>query len=100
MTIKRHKSLNIHPGQILRDLVIDPEELTIGKASEYLKTTRLTLSNIVNGKSGITPNMAIKISRVFGGKAEFWIRLQRDYDLLKAEEEFQEDLKEYAYENH
>lgn len=99
MTIKRHKSLNIHPGQILKSLVIEPEELTIGKASEYLNTTRLTLSNILNGKSGITPNMALRISYVFGGEAEFWLRLQRNYELGLAENEFErEGLKKFSYE--
>lgn len=100
MTIKRHKSLNIHPGQILKNLVIEPEELTIGKASEYLNTTRLTLSNILNGKSGITPNMALRISYVFGGEADFWLRLQRNYELELAQNEFEEEgLKRFSYEN-
>lgn len=99
MAIKRHKSLNIHPGQILKSLVIEPEELTIGKASEYLNTTRLTLSNILNGKSGITPNMALRISYVFGGEADFWLRLQRNYELRLAESEFEEEgLKKFSYE--
>ena len=97
--MKRHSSLNIHAGEILRYEVIEPANLTIGEASKYLNTTRLTLSNILNGKSGITPNMALRISYVFGGDAEFWLRLQRNYDLILAEKEFEEKgLKKFSYE--
>lgn len=97
MAIKRHKSLYVHPGTILKDLVIEPAELSIGEAAKHLKTTRLTLSNILNGKSGISPNMAIKISIVFGGSAKLWVKLQREYDLFKAEEEFDEELKRFSH---
>lgn len=89
--MKRHSSLNTHPGEILKYDVIEPSNLTIGEASKYLNTTRLTLSNILNGKSGITPNMALRISYVFGGSPDFWLRLQRKYELTKAENEFNEE---------
>lgn len=95
--MERHKSLNIHVGEILKEDVIDPENLTIGQAAEMLNTTRLTLSKIVNGKSSITPDMALRISYVFGGTADFWLRLQRKYDLAKAESEFTtEKLKKHS----
>lgn len=90
MTLIRHKSLNIHPGKILKDEVIVPANLTIGEAAEHLNISRLTLSNIVNGKSSITPNMALKLQYVFGGNAAFWLRLQLKYELIKAEIEFEE----------
>lgn len=94
--MKRHHSLNIHPGEILKYEVIEPTNLTIGEASKYLNTTRLTLSNILNGKSGITPNMALRISFVFGGSADFWLRLQRRYELIQAENDFNEkELKKF-----
>lgn len=99
MAIKRHESLNIHPGIILKNMIIEPAGLTIAEASQYLNTTRLTLSNIINGKSGISPNMAIKISIVFGGTPEFWYNLQNDYDLFNAELNFNEELQEYSYDN-
>lgn len=86
--MERHKSLNIHVGEILKEDIIDPANLTIGEASKLLNTTRLTLSKIINGKSSITPDMALRISYVFGGSADFWLRLQRKYDLAKAEDNF------------
>lgn len=96
--MERHKSLNIHVGEILKEDIIDPANLTIGDASKLLNTTRLTLSKIINGKSSITPDMALRISYVFGGSADFWLRLQRKYDLAKAEDNFNaQTLKKHSY---
>lgn len=79
---------NTHPGEILREEVIKVNNLTVIKAAELLKVTRPTLSNILNCKAAITPNMAIRIAKVFGGDASLWLRLQSTYDLRKAEKEF------------
>lgn len=87
--MKRHKSLNIHPGELLREDVIKARDLTIGEAAKLLNVSRLTLSNIVNEKSSITPNMALKIAYVFGGNAELWLRLQQTYDFALAEQAFE-----------
>ncbi len=76
----RHKSINIHPGLILLEEVITPLNLSITESAHLLNVSRLTLSRIVNGKGAITPNIAIRISLVFGGKANFWLRMQRSYD--------------------
>jgi addiction module HigA family antidote len=76
----------VHPGEILFDEVIEANELTITKAAGLLKVSRLTLSKIVNKKSDITPEMAIRISKVFGGTAEIWVRMQLDYNMQKANE--------------
>lgn len=77
----KHQDIHVHPGEILLENVIKPTEMTIGQAADMLQVSRLTLSKIVNGRSGITPNMALRIEAVFGGKADFWLRLQRQYDL-------------------
>lgn len=79
--MKKHHSITVHPGEILKEDVIIPAELTITEAASLLDISRLSLSKIVNGRSGITPNVALRIEKVFGGKAEFWLRLQRNYDL-------------------
>lgn len=81
---------NTHPGEILLNQIVKPNNLTVDKAAKYLGITRPTLSNIVNGKSAITPIMAIRISKVFGGNPAFWVRLQTSYDLREAEKEFDE----------
>lgn len=89
--MKRHSSINVHPGTILKEDIFVPAGLSLGNAAELLQVSRLTLSKIVNQKGAITPNIAIRISRAFGGKADFWLRMQRGYDLRKAEQEFEEN---------
>lgn len=77
-----------HPGEILKMEIVEGRNLTIGKAAELLDLTRPTLSNIMNGKAGITPNVALRIETVFGGSAKFWVRLQASYDLDVAKKLF------------
>lgn len=79
--MKKHQEIHVHPGEILLEEVIKPTGKTIGEAAGMLKVSRLTLSKIVNGRGGITPNIALRIEAVFGGKADFWLRLQRTFDL-------------------
>lgn len=77
-----------HPGEILKIEIIEGRGLTIGKAAELLGITRPTLSNILNGKAAITPNIALRLETVFGGTARFWIRLQSSYELFIAKKNF------------
>lgn len=77
-----------HPGEILKIEVIEGRGLTIGKAAELLGITRPTLSNILNGKAAITPNIALRLETVFGGTARFWVRLQSSYELFLAKQNF------------
>ncbi|HYK77358.1 MAG TPA: HigA family addiction module antitoxin [Daejeonella sp.] len=91
---------NTHPGEILREEVIKANNLTILEAAKLLKVTRPTLSNVLNCKAAISPNMAIRIAKVFGGNAEMWLRLQASYDLRVAEKEFENnalDLHKYKF---
>ena len=87
----KHKDIHIHPGEILLEDVIKPADLTISKAASMLKISRLTLSKIVNKRGGITPNIALRLEAVFGGTAEFWLRLQRIYDLEEARRNLSEN---------
>ena len=70
-----------HPGEAVKELCVEPLGLTITKAAEGLGVTRKTLSLLLNGKSAISPEMAIRISKVFGGSAESWLVQQAQYDL-------------------
>jgi antitoxin HigA-1 len=72
-----------HPGEIIREFCIEPLKLTVTKAASYLGVTRKTLSALLNGKAGISPEMAIRLSKVFGRTPEGWLRLQLQYDLWK-----------------
>ena len=74
-----------HPGRIVRRECIEPLGLTVTEAAMALGVTRQALNNLVNGKSGVSPQMAIRLSKAFGGNAEVWLGLQMDYDLARAE---------------
>ena len=86
--MERATQTNIHPGLILKEDVIQANRLSIGEAANLLAISRLTLSKIINGKGTITPNMALRIEAVFGGNADFWLRMQRGYDLIEEKEKF------------
>src|SRR5437899_10511500 len=73
-----------HPGLSVRHDCIEPLDLSITEAADILGVTRQTLKNLVNGKSGISPEMAIRLDKAFGGGAETRRRLQMAYDLAEA----------------
>lgn len=74
-----------HPGEILKELVIIPLELTITDASEHLNVSRKTLSKVLNGRGAITPEMALRLELVFNKpSADHWLRLQNAYDLYQS----------------
>ena len=73
-----------HSGLSVRHDCIEPLGLTITEAPETLGVTRQTLNNLVNGKSGISADIAIRLDKAFGGGAETWLRLQMAYDLAQA----------------
>ena len=74
-----------HPGEILKELVITPLELTITDASEHLNISRKTLSKVLNGRGAITPEMALRLELVFKKpSADHWLRLQNAYDLWQS----------------
>ncbi|MCG3764317.1 addiction module antidote protein, HigA family [Vibrio cincinnatiensis] len=71
-----------HPGEILKELVIEPLELTITDVAEHLNVSRKTLSKVLNGRGAITPEMAVRLELAFAKpSAEHWLRLQSAYDL-------------------
>ena len=74
-----------HPGEILKELVITPLELTITDASEHLNVSRKTLSKVLNGRGSITPEMALRLELAFKKpSADHWLRLQNAYDLWRS----------------
>ena len=74
-----------HPGRIVRSACLEPLGLSVTEAAEVLGVTRQTLNNVIHGKSGISPQMAIRLSKAFGSTAGFWLRLQLNYDLAQVE---------------
>jgi len=75
----------LHPGRIVRQDCIEPLGITVTAAAKALGVTRQALNNLVNGKAGISPEMAIRLSKVFGSSPEVWLGVQMDYDLARAE---------------
>lgn len=74
-----------HPGRIIRQECIEPLGLTVTAAATGLGVARKTLSEILNGRSGISPEMALRLAKAFGGSAEMWLGLQMDFDLTQAQ---------------
>ena len=85
-----------HPGEIVRKDCLEPLDLTVTEAAEGLGVTRQTLSELVNGRRGISPNMAIRLSKAFGGSPESWLTQQMQYDLRQVEEEIDPDVERFA----
>lgn len=74
-----------HPGEIIKELCLIPLGITVTDAAKALDVSRKTLSSIINGKSGISPEMAIRLSIAFNTSSESWLSQQSQYDLWQAE---------------
>ena len=75
-----------HPGEILKALCLEPLGLSVTDAAEALGVSRKTLSSILNGRSGISPEMAVRLSIAFDTTAESWLNQQTQFDLWHAEQ--------------
>jgi addiction module HigA family antidote len=74
-----------HPGEILLEYYLQPLGLSVTEAAEKLLITRPRLSDIVNGKAGISPAMALKLSKAFNNTPYLWMNMQNSYDLWQAQ---------------
>jgi addiction module HigA family antidote len=74
----------VHPGRIVRHDCLEPLGLSVTAGAKILGVTRQTLTKIVNGKSGISPEMAIRLTKAFGSTEETWLRMQLACDLAAA----------------
>lgn len=75
-----------HPGLTVRHDCLEELGLTVTKGAKVLGVTRQTLNNLVNGKGGISPEMAVRLAKAFGATPETWLRLQMAYDLAQVEQ--------------
>ena len=75
-----------HPGEVLKELCLEPLGLTVTDAAKALGVNRKTLSMVVNGRAGISPEMAIRLSIAFDTSAESWLNQQIQFDLWHAEQ--------------
>ena len=74
-----------HPGEVLKELCLEPLGLSVTRAAEALGVRRKTLSAILNGRAGISPEMALRLSKAFGTSAESWLNQQVQHDLWVTE---------------
>jgi len=73
-----------HPGQTIKAMVFDPMDLSVTEAAERLAMSRVALSRVLNGKAGISPDLAIRLEMAGVSTAAFWMGLQSSYDLWLA----------------
>lgn len=73
-----------HPGEVIRELCLEPLQLTVTAAAVALGVSRKSLSELLNGRAGVSPEMAIRLSLAFGTSPESWLNQQAQYDLWKA----------------
>jgi addiction module HigA family antidote len=72
-----------HPGRLVRQECLEPLGLSVTEGARALGVTRQALNNLVNGKAGISAEMAVRLAAAFGGGAEAWLRMQANYDLAR-----------------
>jgi addiction module HigA family antidote len=75
-----------HPGKIIKALCLEPLGVTVTQAAGALGVSRKTLSAVLNGRAGVSPEMAVRLSIAFGTSAESWLNQQTQYDLWHAEQ--------------
>ena len=75
-----------HPGEILKELCLEPLELSVTRAAAALGVSRKTLSSILNGRAGISPEMALRLAKAFDTTPESWLNQQMRYDLWVTEQ--------------
>jgi addiction module HigA family antidote len=82
-----------HPGEILNEEFLGPMQISQTKLAKHLGWSHAKVNEIVNGKRGLSPEAALSLSDAFRTSAEFWLNLQRNYDLFKAKENHEKKLK-------
>ena len=78
----------LHPGEIVKDTLLDATGLTVTKAAQKLGVSRTALSRLVNKHSGISPEMALRLAKLFNTSIESWINLQAQYDTWKVSQDY------------
>jgi len=76
-----------HPGELIREEYMKPLNLTVTSLAGSLSVSRKTLSTIINERAGVTPDMALRLSRAFSTTPDLWLNMQRGYDLWIAKNE-------------
>ena len=83
----------VHPGEILREDILPEINISESKLAEYLNLSRMTINRLVNERQSVSPEMALRLGKLFGNSPDFWLNLQNAYDLRKAEHSISTELK-------
>lgn len=85
-----------HPGEVLRDGVFSTGEVTVTDAAKALGVTRVALSRVLNGKSAVSAEMAVRLGKWLNTGAEIWLNMQTQYDLWRAEQTLKTTVKKIS----
>ena len=85
-----------HPGEVLRDGVFADAGISVTEFAERLGVTRVALSRVLNGKAGISADMALRLAAALGGGAQSWLHMQANYDLWHAEKALKREVAKIA----
>ena len=83
----------VHPGEILREDILPQIMMSESKLAEHLNISRMTVNRLVNERQSVSPDMALRLGKLFGNSPDFWLNLQNAYDLKKAEHSMAIELK-------
>ncbi len=83
MAIKIHPSIHVHPGRWLKRQIVEPHGINVKALAEHLDVSRQNLSNLLNGHTALSAEMAIRFEKAFGLRAETLLRMQSAYDLAQ-----------------
>ena len=85
-----------HPGEVLKDGVFSDSEMTVTEFAERLGVTRVALSRVLNGRAGVSAEMAVRLAAALGGSAESWLHMQASFDLWQAEKAMKREVAKIA----
>lgn len=84
-----------HPGRYLKEMYLEPLGISITTAAERLKVTRQTISELVNERAGVSPEMAIRLAAAFSTSPDVWLGMQKNRDLWLARQKFKPKIKPF-----
>ncbi|MBI3776355.1 MAG: HigA family addiction module antidote protein [Gammaproteobacteria bacterium] len=82
-----------HPGAVLKDGLFADTAISVTEFAKHIGVTRVALSRVLNGKAGISADMALRLAAALGGSAESWLRMQATYDLWQAEQKARKKIR-------
>jgi addiction module HigA family antidote len=88
-----------HPGEVIHEIYLDPHGLSVRSIAAHLKVSPSTFSRLVSGQTGVSADMAVRLSKVLGRSPESWLAMQANYDLWHAQQQdAHDDLEEIDFE--